>query len=104
MASTINETLAGITNHYEPRSPVPSFHARYLEAYTDFRGHVTSDPLLPEWLRLFFIAAMLDLVRRLFSIILEYINQRCWVTISFDDEDICYSEVCLVSWNLTQLR
>ncbi|KAI0718316.1 BCS1 N terminal-domain-containing protein, partial [Fomitopsis betulina] len=47
--------------------------------------------VFPEWLRLLLVAAMLYFMRRISSTIMEYIDQTYWVTVSFDDEDACYS-------------
>ncbi|KZT69336.1 P-loop containing nucleoside triphosphate hydrolase protein [Daedalea quercina L-15889] len=55
---------------------------------TDFS--ISTSPL-PEWMRLFLVAAMLDFLRRISQTALEHVNQVCWITISFEDDDTCYN-------------
>lgn len=79
--TALNETGAAFLHDFFPTLPSRFNKQSHMESY-----------VFPEWLRLLLVAAMLYFMRRISSTIMEYIDQTYWVTVSFDDEDACYSE------------
>ena len=94
----LNETLASTPNHDHEHLPaLLSFGAGCAQQCSHtLRSQWEWIALFPEWLRLLLIAAMLYLVRRISCTVWEYIDQKIWITVSFDDEDICYSALCML--------